>query len=434
MAGDNTGAAVRVLAARLNGSVVTDGRSLADLEPLGQELTSRDRPLLRSMLLESLRWHHRLAWQLEQLVDKPLKRRDAELGALLRVGLVQLQFMRIPEHAAVSATVAASRALGFARASGLVNAVLRRFQRERQQLDAKMADHAVAQYSHPHWLLQALQRDWPEDWQNFVQANNEHPPLWLRINGQRSDRASYLQQLKAAGLAVAESSGPECAVLLQSPCPVESLPGFADGLVSVQDMAAQRVAGLMQLAPGLRVLDACAAPGGKAVHMLESCPDLKELVALDSSSTRLEQVRANLDRLGLVATLLEGDAAHPASWHQGELFDRILVDAPCTATGVIRRHPDIKLLRRETDIAGFAAQQAAMLEALWPLLQSGGRLVYATCSVLRAENFAVTEQFLAQHPDASLPAPGSAEHYQQLTGEAQADGFYYACLTKAADG
>jgi 16S rRNA (cytosine967-C5)-methyltransferase len=224
------------------------------------------------------------------------------------------------------------------------------------------------------------------------------------------------------------------AVLLETPCPIERLPGFFDGLVSVQDAAAQRAADLLDLQPGLRVLDACAAPGGKTAHMLERCADLAGVVAIDSDAGRLALVAENLTRLGLHATLIEADAAQPATWFDGEPFDRILVDAPCSATGVIRRHPDIKVLRRPADIAELAAGQSAMLDALWPLLKPGGRLVYATCSVLRTENVDVAERFAARTPDASLPPFGTARHVQLLPGEANTDGFYYACLDKLSSG
>jgi len=386
------------------------------------------------MVTASLRWHHRLEWQLGQLLDRPLPGHEAELAALLRIGLTQLEHMRTPEHAAVAATVSATEGIGRARARGLVNAVLRRYLRERHELAARAADVPVARFSHPAWLIDTLRADWPDRWESILDANNVLPPLWLRVNRRRTDVAAYLRLLAAAEMAATASPDYPDAVLLETPCAVERLPGFFDGLVSVQDAAAQRAAELLDLRPGARVLDACAAPGGKTAHMLERCAELGIVVAIDSDADRLAYVAETLSRLGLQATLIEGDAARPLTWFDGAPFDRILVDAPCSATGVIRRHPDIKVLRRSADIAELAAGQAAMLDALWPLLKPGGRLVYATCSVVRAENLDVAAPFAARTPDAALPPFGTSRHLQLLPGEANTDGFYYACLDKLAGG
>jgi 16S rRNA (cytosine967-C5)-methyltransferase len=425
------GVAVRALAARLNARVVARGESLSTLEGAVEQFPARDRPLLRAMLLGSLRWHHRFEWQLGLLLERPLKARDDVLGALLRIGLTQLAVLRVPDHAAVSATVAAAVQLGLAHAKGLVNAVLRRYLREREAIELQTQGNRVAWYSHPEWLISALEADWPRAFQAVLEANNRLPPLWLRVNRRRIGRDAYLAQLQAVGLTATSDSGAPDALLLAAPCPVEQLPGFSDGLVSVQDAAAQAAVDLLQLGPGQRVLDACAAPGGKTAHMLERCHELAAVVALDRDLERLGSVKENLDRLGLEATLVGGDATDPRAWFDGRAFDRILLDAPCSATGVVRRHPDIKLLRREADIPALAAAQGRMLDALWPLLAAGGRLVYGTCSVLRAENDAVTAAFAAGTPDARLPDFGSREHFQLLPGEANTDGFYYACLTKA---
>jgi 16S rRNA (cytosine967-C5)-methyltransferase len=431
---DNAGVRVRALAATLNDAVVSGGRSLASVETGCADLPERDRPLARAMLMESLRWHHRYEWLLGRLVNRPLKHRDHRLAALLRIGLTQLDALRIPDHAAVSATVAAAPELGFEHARGLVNAVLRRFQRERESLHAAMLREPGPRYSHPDWLIAALERDWPEDWRSILEANNAPPPLWLRVNRQRGSRDRYLERLAAEGLQASPSEHAAAAVLMAEPCPVTRLPGFADGLVSVQDAAAQQAASLLEPGPGMRVLDACAAPGGKTAHILELCPDLGELVAIDSDAARLELVAANLDRLGLRATLIAADAARPREWFSGPAFDRILLDAPCSATGVIRRHPDIKLLRRDSDIAALADRQAELVGALWLLLKPGGRLLYVTCSVLPAENRRLIETWAASVADASLARFGSSEHFQILPGEANMDGFYYACLSKAGGG
>jgi len=429
---DKSGARLRSLAARLNVEVVERGRSLAQLDLGPEDLPARDRPLLRALLTASLRWHHRLDWQLAQLLERPVARRDRELAALLRIGLTQLQFLRTPEHAAVSATVAATAALGLGRARGLVNAVLRRFIRERAELDVQMELVPTAKYSHPQWLITALRNDWPEQWASILEAGNIQPPLWLRVNRQRIERDAYCALLESAGMQALSTVASPDALLLAEPVPVEQLPGFADGLVSVQDAAAQRAADLLEPGPGLRVLDACAAPGGKTAHLLERCPELGEVVALDNDGERLQQVRSNLDRLGLTASLIEGDATEPETWFDGVAFDRILIDAPCSATGVIRRHPDIKLLRRASDPSELARTQGRILDALWPLLKKDGRLVYATCSVLRVENTDVVADFVARQANVVVATFGSAGHFQLLPGAANTDGFYYACLNRSA--
>lgn len=434
MPAESGGAAVRALAARLNAAVVTGGRSLAALAGENGRLPEADRPLLQAMLLGSLRWHHRFDRELPLLLDRPLKRRDAELAALIRIGLTQLTTLRIPDHAAVSATVAAASALGLARARGLVNAVLRRFLREREAIWQRVSPDPVARFSHPEWLIEAVARDWPDRWQSVLDANNALPPFWLRINRRRIDRDGYLERLAAAGLEATIDPGRPEAVLLAAPCPVDRLPGFADGLVSVQDAAAQDAARLIRLAPGQRVLDACAAPGGKTAHMLELEPGLEELVAVDRDPRRLDRVAATLGRLGLAATLVTGDAGEPGAWFAGRRFDRVLVDVPCSATGVIRRHPDIKLLRRAGDIAVLARTQRRLLDALWPLLVPGGCMLYVSCSILSEENRAVVASFADETAGVGLPPFGSERHYQRLPGEANTDGFYYACLSKAADG
>jgi len=426
----SAGAAVRALAARLDARVVAGGESLETLLPEAQSLPPRDAPLLRVLLSGTLRWHHRLQWLADRLLDRPLKPRETELAALLRVGLFQLEHTRIPAHAAVSATVAATQTLGLARARGLVNAVLRRYLREREPLGRELQSVASARASHPPWIIAALEADWPDAAERVLAANNELPPMWLRVNTRAIATEDYRARLAAEGRAATRSPRAPEALLLAEPCGVDELPGFADGQVSVQDAAAQLAAGLMELAPGQRVLDACAAPGGKTAHMLERCPGI-EVVALDRDAERLGRVAMTLERLGLEARLLPADASEPAAWWDGTPFDRILLDAPCSGLGVIRRHPDIKVLRRADDIARLTAAQDALLDALWPTLRPGGLLVYATCSVLAAENFARTSRFAAVHDDARLAPAGSATHFQVLPGEANMDGFYYACLRKA---
>jgi 16S rRNA (cytosine967-C5)-methyltransferase len=419
------GAQGRAEAARVNARVVRDGVTLERALAQAAELGEKDRRLLAAVSYGCLRWHQRLEWQLSQLLSRPLARKDAELGALLRVGLFELQFTRVPDHAAVSACVEASAVLKLGRAKGLANAVLRRFLREREQLETRMQTQPAALHSHPPWLIDALRRDWPATWQDILAANNLQAPMWLRVNRLRTDRDRYLARLAAADIAAELCAEAPDALLLATPMPAASLPGFAAGDVSVQDAGAQLAAPYLRLAPGLRVLDACAAPGGKTAHILESCPQLAELWALDRDAERLATVAENLQRLQISAELLNADAADVGAWWDGRPFDRILVDAPCSALGVIRRHPDIKVLRRHSDLAESVRQQAALLTALWPLLAPGGRLVYVTCTVLKRENGQQIERFAAERPDLRVAATR-----QLQTGEANMDGFYYACLDK----
>ena len=431
--GARPGASVRALAAGVVARVIRE-RLDADeaLAAASPRVAERDRSLLGALAFGALRWHHRLEWQCARLLTRPLKPGELELAALLRIGLLQLQEMRIPEHAAVSATVDAAAALGLRGAAPLVNAVLRRFQRERTRLEAALADEPQAQLSHPAWLIEQLARDWPDDWRRICEQNNAPAPMWLRVNERRAPRAEYLARLHAAGLGARPSAEVATAIMLDEPRSVETLPGFAAGDVSVQDVAAQRAAGFLDLAAGQRVLDACAAPGGKTGHILESCAGLGEVWALDRDRARLDKVRANLDRLGLAATLVTGDATRPADWWDGRAFDRILLDAPCSAVGVIRRHPDIKVLRRPEDVARAVTLQGDLLRALWPLVAPGGRLVYATCSVLRAENDAQIAAFRFAVDVAEGPGTELLSGCQTLPGDADGDGFYYACLTKPA--
>lgn len=425
-----SGAKTRALAARAvarigHGTTLDD--ALRDLPPLDE----RDLALVRSLAYGACRWHHRLEWQIGQLLDRPLPAKATELAALLRIGLLQLGSMRIPDHAAVSATVDAAPLIGAARAKGLVNAVLRRFLREREPLEAAMADVPEALFSHPAWMIERLRRERPDDWREVLDANNAPPPMWLRVNLSRVSRERYLERLEREGIAVdptAQAGAPRGAILLAEPMPMARLPGWAEGEVSVQDAGAQGAAERLALAPGQRVLDACAAPGGKAAQILEECPELGELVAVDRDAERLETTRETLRRLGLRATFQHGDATEPAAWWDGRPFDRILLDAPCSALGVIRRHPDIKLLRTPADLDRAADLQRRLLAALWPLLRPGGRLVYVTCTIVAAENREQVDHLLTIAPDAVLAV--DFPPIQIRPGEANRDGFYYACLDK----
>jgi 16S rRNA (cytosine967-C5)-methyltransferase len=435
----SAGAAPRAAAARAVAGVLGPGRSLDEgLAAAVAGLSGADRALAARLAYDTLRLYPRLERWAGLLLARPLPRRESEVRALLALGLYQLEASRVPDHAAVAATVEAARSLGRDRHAGLLNACLRRWLRERDALKAGVAREPEVVHAHPRWWLDTLARDWPRDWEGLVAANNIQAPMWLRVNAARGDRDAWLADLQAAGPAAAPWPPAPDALRLESPVGVEALPGFAAGDVSVQDGAAQLAAPLLAPGPGMRVLDACAAPGGKACHLLERFPGI-ELTALDAAPERLARVRENLERLGLAAAVVAGDAADPAGWWDGRLFDRILLDAPCSGSGVIRRHPDIKLLRRPADIGALAARQAALLDALWPLLAPGGRLLYATCSVLKAENADQAKAFLARHPEAravDLGEPGwgrrSGPGRQLLTGEAGVDGFYYACLLRPA--
>ncbi len=430
---------VRAIAAQVLGQVLGEGRSLAmALPPALDHVAPRDRGLLRELCYGVCRWQPELQMLLDRLLDRPLDPREPVARALLLTGLYQLRHLRIPEHAAVAETVTAARQLHKSWAASLTNAVLRSFLRRRAELLTRLETDAEARTAHPRWLLERLRQDWPDNWPAIVAANNARPPFVVRVNPQRISRDDYCLRLAAAGKVAEPVATVATALVLAEPVEPAALPGFADGWVSVQDAAAQLAAPLLAVEPGMRVLDACAAPGGKTAHLLECAPDL-DLTALDQDADRLERVRGNLNRLRFDARLVAGDAGQPVDWWDGVPYDRILLDAPCSATGVIRRHPDIKLLRRETDIAALADRQQAMLTGLWPLLVPGGCLLYATCSVLRRENEQVVAAFLAAQPEAQERAITAdwgralAHGRQILPGETRMDGFYYAVLVKSAD-
>ncbi len=427
----------RALAATIVFQALSEGRSLADTLPDAAERLGdvSERALLQELSYGTLRWYPQLDAVAQLLLRKPFKRKDGDVFALLLVGLYQLMHLRVAPHAAVSLSVSAVDELGKSWAKGLVNAVLRGYQRDAGLL-ARACVKPGAAHAHPDWLLAAFKRDWPQHWQAIAQANNARPPMTLRVNQRQVERGAYAAQLEQQSLRARASNFAAQALTLDTPTDVLHLPEFTRGWVSVQDAAAQLAAQLLDAQPGERVLDACAAPGGKSAHILERQPALGELVALDRDAQRLRRVTENLQRLGLQAQCVVADATAPAAWWDGRTFDRILLDAPCTATGVIRRHPDIKALRRESDVAGLIEQQARLLNALWPLLRDGGSLLYATCSVLRAENESQIQNFLATHADAQeIPLTTGWGHActvgcQILPGENDMDGFYYATLRK----
>ncbi|MCK9637034.1 MAG: 16S rRNA (cytosine(967)-C(5))-methyltransferase RsmB [Methylobacter tundripaludum] len=424
----------RLVAARVLSRVLQDGQSLtAALDNAFPAIESgKDRAFIQALCYGVCRQFHRLDFILSQLLDKPLK--DADVKALALVGLYQLKFMRVKPHAAVSETVLAARKKPWAKS--LINAVLRTYLREQEGLEHKADKFQAAALSHPDWLIKQIERDWPEQALNIFLENNRQPPMVLRVNLAKTSRESYLQRLTGQDIAAQAVSFCPSAIRLDKPAPVELLPGFADGLVSVQDAAAQLAAGLLDVRPGQRVLDVCAAPGGKAAHILETQLQLKELVAVDIDGARMQRVSENLQRLNLQAKLVVGDAAKPEEWWDGQLFDRILLDAPCSALGVIRRHPDIKLLRRAEDIGQLQVLQKSILQAVWPLLAPGGLLLYATCSILKQENEQQVQAFLAGRNDA-VESPIEADWgsagacgRQIFTGESAMDGFYYARIGK----
>lgn len=434
----------RVVAAKILLRVIYQGESLTDAlqHASVHVLSPRDQAWVRNVCFGSIRWHGRLGAVLRELLAKPLKKADKDVECLLRIGLYQLIYQRTPDHAAVNETVTAAKKLKKAWAGRLINAVLRGFLREQAAILQAIDEIETARYSFPPWLSERLKQAWPTQWQAIMQASNTQAPMVLRVNQRQFSRADYLAELQKAGLAATTAEYTEAGIVLEQAVPVFELPGFAAGAVSVQDGAAQLAAQLLPCEPGQRVLDACSAPGGKTCHLLERYNDL-ELIALDSSERRLEQVAENLQRLQLSAEIVVGDAADPDSWWDGQPFDRILLDAPCSATGVIRRHPDIKILRKGRDIAELQKEQQAILHAGWHMLKPGGLLLYATCSILPEENEQQIKRFLQQTATAeqqtlavftsedNQSSVSSALVGQQiLPGAAGMDGFYYALLRK----
>ena len=429
----------RLAAARALASVLSGKASLgSSLPPLLDKVDARDRGLAQDLAFGTARWQPRLALIAEKLLQKPFKAADHDVEALLLVGLYQLFYTRIPAHAAIGETVACVDKLKKTSLKGLLNAVLRNAQRDGEAICASLDSDPVLHTAHPRWLQKALKANWPEHWQAICAANNAHPPLILRVNRRLRSRDAYLAELTAAGIAASPCTYSRDGIVLAQACDVTGLPGFAAGHVSVQDEAAQLAADLLQLAPGQRVLDACCAPGGKTCHLLEVEPKLAHVLGVDLEAKRLVRVRENLARLGLEAELIAADGRDLASWWDGQPFQRILLDAPCSATGVIRRHPDIKLTRQASDITALATLQGELLDALWTTLEVGGILLYATCSVLPEENSDNIGAFLARTPGArELDIDGAfglqQAHGRQLLPQVDGhDGFYYAKLIKIA--
>ncbi|MEL6950689.1 MAG: 16S rRNA (cytosine(967)-C(5))-methyltransferase RsmB [Pseudomonadota bacterium] len=435
-------AAARAAAARAIDGVRRHGRSLDDsLAQATSDLTESARPLAAALAYGALRYYRQLDGLLDQLLDRPLPKRESLVHALLMAALLDRWQHDTPAHAAVAEAVNACVALGKSRLKGLVNAVLRRFGRERETLIAALSDSRSVRHNYPDWFVEVVAADWPDDADDVLAAGNARAPMWLRVNLDRTTREAYTAELEALGLE--SSPSPDCpsALQLHAPVPVTRLPGFDAGAVSVQDVAAQAVAAAVDVAPGMRVLDACAAPGGKTGHLLECAGGALDLVALDSDADRLARVRETLDRLDYVAQCVAADAGRPDDWWDGKPFDRILIDAPCSGSGVVRRHPDIKVLRRRDDLEAFARRQSDLLQGLWPLLAPGGCLVYATCSIFRIENHNVVSAFC----DKQAGVRGNNElrvgningvmrteslGLQRLPGGDDGDGFFFSILHK----
>ena len=411
--------------------VIDKGESLSSALPqhLTADLSAKDKAFAQMLVYGVLRRHARLTTLLQFLMKKKLKEKDSDIQVILLMALFQLIDTRVPDYASVDASVNLCRKQKKPWAAAMVNGVLRNFIRQQPELMQKLESKPQAKYDHPQWMIDGLRKDWPDDWENILAQNNQQAPMALRINKQQVQLDDFIEQLNAP--ATQYKSG----VLLETARDVSELPGFEDGWFSVQDLAAQQAAGLLDLQAGQSVLDCCAAPGGKTCHMLETQPELI-MLALDVSDVRLCRVQENLERLQLSAELMAADAAQPDSWWQGDQFDRILLDVPCSATGVIRRHPDIKLLRRKQDIERLVETQQSILKNIWPLLAKGGKLLYVTCSIFKNENENQIELFLQQQNDASeimIDADWGVErpHGRQIfPGDNNMDGFYYALLEK----
>ena len=428
------------LTAVRNVLAVLDGRSLDSiLAAAPDSVDDRDRALSAELSFGVCRWYRRLDALVSSLLRKPFGKKDRDLHILLMVGAYQLLYSRVPPHAALSTTVETSRRLGKSWASKLVNGVLRRLQREHEALEARVDESPEVRYAQPDWLYKSVCADWPEHSADVLAALQMRPPMTLRVDLNQTGRAEYAGRLSDAGIGSRPHATVDTALVLDAPVSVHSLPGFDSGLVSVQDAGAQLAGDYLDVRSGQAVLDACAAPGGKTLDILQRAPGLK-VTALDLDAERLRKVAENLDRAGMDAELEAADATDPQSGAWGEkLYDRILVDAPCSATGVMRRHPDIRLLRRASDIPDLVRRQAAILDACWSLLAPGGRLLYVTCSLLAAENLRQVDSFLDRHTNAEaveLPnRPGirSGRGVQLLPGIDETDGFFYAALQARAE-
>ena len=432
---------LRAIAAQVIHQVSHERKSLSSLLPPALEKVSgSDKGLLQEICFGVCRWHHKLQTIQRHFMVQPLGHLDIVIDSVILVGIYQLLEMRIPSHAAIFETVEAVDALKAGRLKGMVNGILRNVEREKEQWEEILADSDrygdAFNYSHPRWIIDKLSNNWPDQWQDILYNNNQRPPMTLRVNTLKVTRDEYLEKLAKAEIEASATRYSPVGITLASPVDVSVLPEFDEGFVSVQDEAAQLCCELLDAPPKARILDTCAAPGGKTCAILERFPDA-EVTAIDIDPMRVERINQNLERTQLTANVITGDAAEPDSWWDKQPFDRILLDAPCSATGVIRRHPDIKLLRQENDIVPLANLQLNLLETSWQMLKPGGKLVYATCSIFSQENSRIIERFINKQSDAAL-IPIDAEwgtttpFGQQLFPEAGGhDGFFYACLKKS---
>lgn len=422
---------LRSIAAQAIEQVVEQGQSLSNvLPPLQQKVSDKDKALLQELCFGVLRTLPQLEFLLGQLMSRPMTGKQRSLHYLIMVGFYQLIYTRIPPHAALAETVEGAVSLKKMQFKGLVNGVLRNFQRRQEEL-LNAAAQDESHWLFPLWLLKRLQKAYPQQWQSITEASNHRPPMWLRVNRQHGSRDAWLTRLRKQGTdGLIHPHYPD-AVRLESPQSVHALPGFDQGDVTVQDASAQGCMIYLEPENGDSVLDLCAAPGGKTTHILEIAPKANVL-AVDIDPQRLKRVHENLTRLGMEAEVKMGDGRFPEKWCGERQFDRILLDAPCSATGVIRRHPDIKWLRRDSDIAELAQLQSEILDAIWPHLKPGGTLVYATCSILPEENKEQISAFLKRHLDAKLTDTGTPDNpgIQNLPAPEEGDGFYYAKIIK----
>lgn len=425
-------------------SVIKDGRSVNDLLsiPIHIESQATDRAFSKQLLFGSLRYYHQLKAILDQLIEKPLKQKDSDVYAILILGVYQLRYLSVPDHAALSESVELTRTIKKPWASGLVNGILRNYQRKTSEIDKQLAKAKTYQFSHPNWIINQLEADWSDDYQAILKENNQRAPMTIRVDQQKISQDDYLIKLQETGLEANKHPLAKDALVLETACDVGKLPGFDQGLVSVQDAAPQLAVDLLDLKPNLKVLDGCSAPGGKTTHILQRQPDVM-LTSVEMSAHRLEKIKQTFKRLNLDSntnvSLKCEDILDLEKWWDGELFDRILIDVPCSASGVIRRNPDIKLHRKKLDLVKLVELQTRILETTWSLLKPNGRLVYATCSVFKDENERQIEQFL-NHRTAELvgfPAEidrfmvrHSEQGYQIFPGEEQMDGFYLCGLKK----
>ncbi|MCS2157318.1 16S rRNA (cytosine(967)-C(5))-methyltransferase RsmB [Scandinavium sp. H11S7] len=422
---------LRSLAALAVEQVLEQGQSLSNVLPaMQQKVADKDRALLQELSFGVLRTLSQLDWLVNKLMARPMTGKQRTVHYLIMVGFYQLLHTRIPPHAALAETVEGAVAIKRPQLKGLINGVLRQFQRNQEALLEEFAA-TESRFLHPAWLVKRIKKAYPQQWQSILDANNLRPPMWLRVNRNHHSRDEWLALLEQAGMKGFGHDAYPDAVRLETPAPVHALPGFEEGWVTVQDASAQGCMNYLLPKNGEAILDLCAAPGGKTTHILEVAPEAS-VMAVDVDEQRLSRVYENLKRLGMKADVKQGDGRYPSQWCGEQQFDRILLDAPCSATGVIRRHPDIKWLRRDRDIADLAQLQSEILDATWAHLKTGGTLVYATCSILPEENCEQISAFLKRTPDAALHETGSVERpgVQNLPAADEGDGFFYAKLIK----